>query len=352
MERVSPVPAQHRTRTAAVLLSVALLAGCAASAEPTAKPSPSPSPTASPSPSTPAPKPSPKAVSPFTGKPPLATGDVVAMKIDNSPLARPYHRGLNEAALMYQEMMEGGATRFLAVYSPATGNEVGPLRSVREGDIELMQQFGKLALGASGGNAGVLATLAQAEKNGLMLDVSFDTVPGPYRKGERRRDAINFFTSPEKIAKTKPSGTKPRDIGLRFGPLPAGAGFPALKASVRFSPISRVSVAYDKAGGRYAVFQDGDRMKDYAPTNVVVQHVQIRNTRYVDVLGNRTPYTNTVGTGPVAVLRDGRRLSGTWRRMAPHTGTRFLDDKGRDLPLRPGPTLVLLVPSGMPLDVG
>lgn len=352
MERVSPVPAQHRTRTAGVLLSVALLAGCAASAEPTAKPSPSPSPTASPSPSTPAPKPSPKAVSPFTGKSPLSTGDVVAMKIDNSPLARPYHRGLNEAALMYQEMMEGGATRFLAVYSPATGSEVGPLRSVREGDIELMQQFGKLALGASGGNTGVLATLAQAEKNGLMLDVSFDTIPGPYRKGERRKDAINFFTSPEKIAKTKPSGTKPRDIGLRFGPLPAGAGFPAAKASVRFSPISVVSVAYDKAGGRYAVFQDGDRMKDYAPTNVVVQHVQIRNTKYVDVLGNRTPYTNTVGTGPVAVLRDGRRLSGTWRRMAPHTGTRFLDDKGRDLPLRPGPTLVLLVPSGMPLNVG
>lgn len=358
MVRVSPVspqPPLPRSRTAAaLLLSVALLASCggANGAEPTAKPSPSASPSASPSPSPLAPKPAPKAVSPFTGKPPLSTGDVVAMKIDNSPLARPYHRGLNEAALMYQEMMEGGATRFLAVYSPATGNEVGPLRSIREGDIELMQQFGKLALGASGGNTGVLATLAQAEKNGLMLDVSFDTIPGPYRKGERRKDAINFFTSPEKIAKTKPSGTKPRDIGLRFGPLPAGAGFPAPKASVRFSPISVVSVTYDKAGGRYAVFQDGDRMKDYAPTNIVVQHVQIRNTRYVDVLGNRTPYTNTVGEGPVAVLRDGRRLSGTWRRMAPHTGTRFLDDKGRDLPLRPGPTLVLLVPSGMPLSVG
>lgn len=346
-----------RTRSAAALLScVALLAACGgASAEPHAARTPSPSTPpsdAAVAPSTPPAKPSPAAVNPLTGTGPMPTGNVVAMKIDNSPLARPYFRGLDEAALMFQEMMEGGATRFLAIYAPATGNEVGPIRSVREGDIELLQQFGKIALGASGGNTGVLATVAQAEKNGIMLDVSYDTVPGPYRKAERRRDAINFFTSPEKIDKAKPSGTKVKDIGLHFAPLPAGAGFPAPKASVRFSQISQVTVQYDAASGRYAVFQDGDRMKGYTPTNVVVQHVQIRSSKYVDVVGNRTPYTNTIGTGAVAVLRDGRRLSGTWRRMAPHTGTRYLDDKGRDLPLKPGATLVLLVPAGQPLEVG
>ena len=111
-------------------------------------------------------------------------------------------------------------------------------------------------------------------------------------------------------------------------------------------------VTYDAPSGRYAVFQDGDQMRDYAPTNVVVQHANIRTTAFRDVLGNATPYTDTVGTGAVAVLRDGRRLSGTWRRIAPHAGTRFLDDKGRDLPLKPGPTLVLLVPAGQKLTVG
>jgi len=291
-------------------------------------------------------------VSPLTGTGPVPISNVVAVKIDNSPLARPYFRGLNEAALMYQELMEGGATRFLAIYAPATGNEVGPLRSVREGDIELLQQFGRLALGGSGGNTGVLATVAEAERRGLILDVSFDTVPGPYRKGERRRDAFNFFSSPEKIDRAKPSNTKVRDIGLRFGPIPANAGFPAPRAAVAFSPLSRVRVEYDAAAGRYAVFQDGQRMQGYGPTNVIVQHAQIRLSEYVDVLGNPTPYTETVGTGAAAVLRDGRRLSGTWRRIAPHSGTRFLDDKGRDLPLKPGPTLVLLVPAGTPLNVG
>jgi hypothetical protein len=355
-------PSSRALRAAAVLstvlLSGSLLAACGGTSKAAARdPEPSQAaasvtPAASAAAKPPAPSPSQARVSPLTGTGPVPTSNVVAMKIDNSPLARPYFRGLDEAALMYQELMEGGATRFLAVYAPATGNEVGPIRSVREGDIELLQQFGKIALGASGGNTGVLATVAQAEKRGIMLDVSYDTVPGPYRKGERRKDAINFFTSPQKIDQAKPSGTKVKDIGLRFGPLPSGAGFPAGKASVRFSKISQVSVQYDAPSGRYAVYQDGDRMTGYAPTNVVVQHVQIRNSKYVDVLGNPTPYTDTIGDGAVAVLRDGRRLSGSWRRMAPHTGTRYLDDKGRDLPLKPGPTLVLLVPAGSPLNVG
>ena len=350
-----PALTLSRTRSAAALLAAtALLAACGgAAAEPPAAAAPSPS-LALPSP-TPAPAattPATAKVNPLTGLAPMPVSNVVAVKIDNSPLARPFFRGLDEASIVYEELMEGGATRFLAVYAPATGNQVGPIRSLRTGDIELLQQFGKLAIGASGGNTGLLATVAEAEKRGLLLDVSYDTVPGPYVKGERRRDAINFFSSPEKIDQAKPSGTKAKDIGLRFGPLRAGAGFPAARASVRFSPLSSVTVEHDPASGRYAVFQEGDRMQGYAPANVIVQHVKIGTDGYVDVLGNATPLTHTVGTGAAAVLRDGRRLSGSWRRIAPHAGTRFLDDKGRDLPLKPGPTLVLLVPAGQPLTVG
>lgn len=345
-----------------VVLSVGVLAACAGTppAAPASDPAREPSalaaasPTGAPSPSG---APSPAAVAqpvrdPFTGRTPAPRGPVVAVKIDNSPLARPYTRGLGEASLVYQELMEGGSTRFLAVFAPATGNEVGPIRSVREGDVELLQQFGTIALGASGGNTGVLATVAKAAKEGKLLDASFDVLPGPYRQGARRRDAINFFTSPQKIDQARPSGSPPKDIGLHFAPLPADAGFPAASASIAFSPIASVKVGYDQASGRYEVFQDGDRMRDFHPTNVLAQHVQIELSRYVDVLGNATPYTQTVGSGPVALLRDGRRVSGTWRRLAPQTGTRFLDDKDRDLPLKPGPTLVLLVPKGTPLQVG
>ncbi|MCW2616338.1 MAG: yerB [Frankiales bacterium] len=357
--RALPPPVRNVPTPLALALAAALLAGCGSSPAPAADRPVSPSPAAVASPAASAApsavvKPVVKAVvgDPLTGRPKAPGGSVVAVKIDNSPLARPYHRGLDEASVIYQELMEGGSSRFLAIYAPATGNEVGPVRSVREGDLELLQQYGKVALAGSGGNTGVLATFAQAAKEGRVLDANFEVLPGPYRRAERRRDAYNFFTSPQKIDQAKPGGAKVKDVGLRFGPLAPTAGFPAQTVSVSFSPISRVRVEYDPKGGRYAVYQDGDRMKDYAPTNVVVQQTKITNSRYVDVVGNPTPFTTTIGSGSVTVLRDGRRLSGTWRRLVGDTGTRFLDDKGRDLPLKPGATLVLLVPAGRSLQVG
>jgi len=283
---------------------------------------------------------------------PIPTGAVVAVKIDNSPLARPYHRGLAEAALVYQELMEGGATRFLAVYSPAIGTEVGPIRSLREADIELLPQFGRIAMGASGGNRDVLVAFHKAEADGLLLDANFETTKGSYRLAERRKDARNFFAAPAALDAAKPGGTWPKDIGLRFGPLPAGAGTPAPRARVRFSQISDAVVEYDPASGRYAVFNEGQRLNGAAPANVVVQYVNVRETAYADVLGNRTPYTETVGNGGVVLLRDGVQLAGGWSRGSRAEGTRLFDATMAALPLKPGPTWFLLVPNGRPLTVG
>lgn len=289
---------------------------------------------------------------PLTGRRPAPGAAVVAVKIDNSPLARRFHRGFDSASLVYQELVEGGASRFLVVFAPAPASEVGPVRSVRESDVELVRQFGKIPLASSGGNPGTLATVAKAARAGSLVDAGYDIVPGVYRRGERRKDAFNFFVVPQAVERARPGGTQVKDVGLRFGVLPRGAGTSAPRASVRFSPIARVTVQYEPARGSYAVFQDGYRMRDFAPTNVVVQRVPLRGTPYRDTLGHPTPYTVTVGSGAVDLLRDGRRLPGTWRRPAPQAGTRFVDAGGRDLPLKPGASLVLLVPSGRALHVG
>ena len=252
---------------------------------------------------------------------------------------------------MYQELAEGGATRFMAIFSPATATEVGPVRSVREADVELVRQFGKIALGSSGGNGDVLATMNRAAAAGQLLDANFDRTPGAYRRAEKRKDAYNFYTSPALIDQARPGGDTGRDIGLRFGPAPAGME-PAGRASIRFSPITRVSVVFDPETGRYDVFQDGDRMPGFRPANVVVQHVAVRDSPHVDAVGNRTPYTETVGGGAVSVLRSGMLLPGGWARPSAEVGTKLFDAARADLPLEVGPTLFLLVPGGAELQVG
>lgn len=283
---------------------------------------------------------------------PQPAAPVVAVKIDNSPLARPFHRGLDRASIVYQELAEGGSTRFLAVYDDAADIEIGPIRSVRESDLELLEQYGPVAFGFSGGNPGVLRTVGRYRAEGKVQDVSYDVAKDLYRRAEKRKDAQNFFSSPAKLAARAPSATRTRDIGLRFGPLAPDAGVPAAAASVAFSKLSSVGLRWEPGAGRWTVLQDGRPMPAVAPANVVVQQVDVRSTGYKDVLGFPSPYSVTVGSGPVTVLRDGKRIDGEWRRGSPALGTALFDSAGASLPLAPGPTWVLLVPRGAQVRVG
>ena len=336
-----------RSRAALLLLALGLSA-CSGGSDPVAAPSPSATTTsAAPTPS-PTRSAAPASYDLLTGTSPAQTAPVVAVKVDNSVLARPYQRGLRQSAVVYQELVEGGSTRLLAVLESgvAKDTEVGPVRSVRESDIDLLRMFGGVAVGFSGGNTGVKATFREAARKGYVIDASYDAVPPAYRLAERRRDARNFFTSADELVSRKP-GKGPVDVGLRFGPL-GGGGTPAASGSAAFSPMSSMRFRYD--GGTYVLSQGGS-VVPVAPANVVVQYVTIQRSRYKDVAGNPTPFTVTTGGGRSVVLRDGQAFRGTWKRTG-YGATHYLDAGGRDVPLKPGPTWVFLLPSTGSLTLG
>ena len=326
-----------------------LVAGCgSAPAHPVAKPVSAPSPLASSSvPSPAAAKPAaPKATDPLTGLAPRHS-PIVVIKVDNATTARRYQRGLGHAAIVYQELVESGQTRFAAVFDNAYDGEVGPIRSVRETDLELLPEYGRVAVAFSGGNSGIKGQFRSAVRSGMLLDASYDVLPADYRLAEQRVDARNFFSTPARLAAASNSAT-PTDIGLRFGPLAGGT--PASSATVPFSDMMVVGVRY-RSDGTYAILQDGSTMPGVAPANVVIQYVPIKRGRYVDVLGAPSPYTVTLGEGNALVLRDGQMVHATWKRSAATSGTRYLDSHGRDVALKAGSTWVLLVPSSRTASV-
>lgn len=328
-------------RTAAALVTLLAVAACSGGGDTkAAAPSPTPSPTPS---ATPSPSAAPAPTDFLTGLTPRRTAPVVAVKVDNSLLARPYQRGLRSASVVYQELVEGGSTRLLAVLESdaAPDVEVGPIRSVRESDVDLLREYGGISVGFSGGNTGVKALFHAAARKGYVVDASYDAIPPAYRLGEQRRDARNFFTTPSKLAGRKP-GVGPRDIGLRFGPAAAG-GLPTATATGTFSPMSALRARYDASAGTWVLSQAGTVIP-VSPANVVVQYVTIRRSGYKDVKGNPTPFTVTSGSGKAVVLRDGKRYAGTWKRDG-FGATHFLGADGRDVPLKAGPTWVLLLPS-------
>lgn len=334
----------NTVRSKALVLAAAtasLLAGCSGGDD-EAAPSPAPSATASPTTS-----PTPVPRDPLTGGT-VQPGPVVAVKVDNAVLARPYQRGLSQAAVVYQELVEGGSTRFMALFeSLSASREVGPIRSARESDLDVLRAFGKPALAFSGAQPGVFALVRQAARAGRVIDASYDSAPGLYRLGERRRDARNFFAVPSRIGQRR-GGSSPRDVGLRFGP--AVPGTVTTSAAASFSPQATVRVRYDASSGTYTLSQ-GSRVIPFHPENVVVQVVTTQRSRFHDVNGMNTPLTITTGAGRAVVLRDGQRYDGTWRR-AGYGATRYLSSAGTDVALRPGRTWVMLLPKAGSLSFG
>src|SRR3954468_22668070 len=191
---------------AAVVLSAACSGGGKHEAAPTPSVSSS-SPTASPTP-TPAPS-----VATLDGLAP-ARGQVVVIKVDNSPSARPLQEGFAHAPVVYQEVIEGEATRFAAVFVGRGSPDVGPIRSARDTDIELFAEYGPVVFGFSGANAHVLRHVDASP----MIPVPQERYDGAYILRGRRAEAFNYYTSSSRLIAAAPKhGVSVRDIGLRFG---------------------------------------------------------------------------------------------------------------------------------------
>src|SRR5215471_11106771 len=91
---------------------------------------------------TPSPSPSAQLRSPFTGEPVRSLNRVLAVKIDNTALGRPW-AGLTRADIVYVQPVEGGLSRLMAIFSSGFPRAVGPVRSAREEDLPLLRQFGR-----------------------------------------------------------------------------------------------------------------------------------------------------------------------------------------------------------------
>jgi hypothetical protein len=280
---------------------------------------------------------------------PPRPGQVVVIKVDNSPTARPLQTGFAHAPVVYQEVIEGEATRFAAVFVGPGSPEVGPIRSARDTDIELFAEYGRIVFGFSGANGHVLAHVDASP----LIPVPQERYDAAYTLRGRRAEAFNYYTSTSRLIGAAPRhGVGVRDVGLRFGAaLPGGSAVSTKTVTVRFNGASYVTFTYSTGRHGWLLTQDGRPMQladgtVVAPQNIVVQFVPVVRGRYHDVLGNNSPDTHSIGTGRAVVFRDDSRYDGTWRRPTRGVGTHFMTATGSDITLRPGgQTWVLLAPS-------
>ena len=121
----------------------------------------------------------PPAVAPLTGLPQpdaarLARPALI-VKIDNVQDARP-QAGITKADVVFEEEVEGGLTRLAAVFQSADGDPVGPVRSTRTSDIDIVSLLNHPLYAFSGGNR---RFVTEIDASG-MVDVGYSARPGDY----------------------------------------------------------------------------------------------------------------------------------------------------------------------------
>ncbi|MFI1936012.1 DUF3048 domain-containing protein [Streptomyces purpureus] len=280
-----------------------------------------------------------QSVSPFTGLP-ARPGPVLAVKIDNVEPARP-HTGLGSADIVYVEQVEAGQSRILAVFSSQQPKTVGPVRSARESDLELLRQFGRPALAYSGSQS-ALAPLIDAAP---LHPLEPSDAPRAFVRDQRRPAPHNLYLRPAAALDAAPETDEAKDIGFRFGAAPAG-GEPVKTHSVRF-PAARFTFTWSQSGKDWRVAMDGvaSRTTDGGPLGaptVVIQDVEVRPSEFRDRWGSVSPYTETVGSGQALVLRDGRAHEARWNRPAADRGTTYTTPSGEPMNFAPGQVWVVL----------
>ena len=299
-------------------------------------PSESPSPTPDPSPTT--------APATLSGRVGVTYGPLLAVKVDNTTKAHP-QVGLKAADVIYVEEVEGGVTRLIALYSSQYPTKLGPVRSARITDVDLLPQYGRLAFAFSGAQRRMLPVLARAP----FYLISHDAWNKGYVRDHSRPAPYNVIGYPAVMMTRAPKAEKPKPVGYTFGPAMAG-GTPTTHVRATW-PSARLDLSW--SGGRWLAAMDGspDRAAEggvLGGTTVVVQYVTIKPSPYYDVNHANTPMSVTTGTGQALILRDGKAYAATWWRPSVSAPTRYYVN-GKPAVFAAGQVWILLVDRARPV---
>jgi len=271
----------------------------------------------------------------------------LAVKVENLPEARP-QSGLDRADVVVEEPVEGGITRFIAIFHCRDARQVGPVRSARTTDDDVLVQFGRPILAYAGGAPQVRRDL---EHSPLRLLSDLDA-PQAYERLASRPMPHNLYTSTRALyAAAGRHGGPPPEVFPRAPELE----LPSRKVRelhLPFSSYSDVRWTWSRKAGAWLRWhgEEPHRLADgsqVAAANVVVMVVDVVPGDIVDAAGNPSPEVDLLGRGRVYVLRDGRMVVGRWVREGEGDRTRFLDRSGREIPLAPGVTWIELFPSSL-----
>lgn len=290
---------------------------------------------------------------PLTGVPAdeVPERPALSVKIENPRVVRP-QTGLEDADVVWEQVVEGGVTRFVAVYHSRIPPRVGPIRSVRPVDPDITAPSGGL-VAFSGGQPRFVRALVDA---GLQI-VSEEEGHAGFWRDPRRAVPHTVFGDPARfLEQADARHSEPPEPQLRTALRPELAtavvhGAAARALAITLSSYSQPGWTWDAAAGAWlrtetsvpATAASGARL---AATNVVALRVDLVDSGTRDPTGAVVPDTRLVGDGTATVATGGKVLDVRWSKTSVRAPLRLATADGLPVLLAPGTTWVELVPNG------
>jgi hypothetical protein len=270
---------------------------------------------------------------------------LLAVKVENTPDAQPL-AGLQNADIVYEEVVEGGITRFVALYHCDSADRIGPVRSIRTTDPEILAPFSEHPLLAfSGGARGVRNVVEDAG----MTTMDEAGAAKAFTRDETRVAPHNLFASAKLLwakGKALAKDEPPPSPAFTFDDQTPTPSRRADTVTVVFSGLATAEWRWTR--GAWVRYLDGSPMMlehgvPIRADNLVIQLVKTTE----DEVFSPSPDVHLTGKGKAWILRDGRVVVGRWERSSDEDFTTFMAKSGEEIPLRPGTTFVELAPVGM-----
>lgn len=292
-------------------------------------------------------EPDPVAIAPLSGVVAEASAlqhPSIAAKIDNHPAARP-QQGLESTDIVFEELVEGGLTRYVAVWHSSIPELLGPVRSIRPMDPDIISPLGGIVAYSGGQERFVQLMRDTPVYNAIhgqpdTADTFFrtNTKSAPHNVLVRAQQVVgqhSDLAAPQQhfaFAADTASATATRE------------GAPITGISLVFGQLGTPTWAWDAAAGVWLRSMTGGAADvDAAGAQLNAENIVI--VRVPVTMGLGVPKTELIGSGEAWVATGGGIVHATWSKATATDPIRLVDDAGVTVRLAPGNTWVELVPT-------
>lgn len=303
----------------------------------------------------------PDGINPLTGLP-VDDPDVLdrrplIVKIINAPAEVRPQSGLMNADIVWETLIAGGVTRFAAIYYGQDPDYIGPIRSARLSDFELLRIYRALLV-YSGMSQGTLEIFLN---DPFLIPRAFGgTGPCPALcRYPETSDKLEWTLYGDTLAMRDLAIEKERDTeyepiyGMAFSGDVPDEGVPVIGVTINYAETT-VTWDYDEDRNVWLRSQDGDPHiealtdEQITATNVLIIEEDHTEQPFVSEgywgPGNFAFSTNFIGFGRAILFRDGQFFEGEWQRETQEGVLYYVDASGETMPFKPGNTFVQLVP--------